>query len=670
MFEKIKKLHKYTQGVQALYVEDDSIAREHTAEFLGTIFENLIVAIDGEDGLNKFQNNTIDMVITDINMPKLNGIEMLEKIKAIDKNCHIIILSQHNEVDILLQSIELNVDGYILKPLDFEKLLDTIEKVVEKLKFEDEAKNHKYYLEQYLSLLDKSGIISKTDRQGTITYVNDSFCKISGYTKEELIGEKHNITRHHENTNEIYEQMWHTINNREEPWEGVVKNRSKSGSSYYVRTIITPIKNTQGEVVEYVAVRDNLNAVIDDKKYLFEQIEQNGLSILVLLQIDEFDMLEKFYNTLIVDQVEKTFAINLLSYLPKEYTFENVYSLGNGRFALLTEFNTFETTKLNIQEYLTRFVDNVKNSNLIVDNMELDIHITVSYAAGQYLLYEDAKEGLENAIQAKTKVSFSNDSSIIATKEAKDNLEMIKTVKIALDKNNIVSYFQPIINNKTRKIEKYESLVRLIDENGNILSPFAFLNISKKGNYHSKITQRVLQNSFKILHTINTKLSINISASDIEKEQTRTQIFTLLEQYKDDAHRIIFELLEDENVKDFEIVKQFIAKVKSKGVQIAIDDFGTGYSNFERILEFDPNIIKIDGSLIRNIAHDQFSRNIVETIVLFAKKQNIETIAEYVENESIFNILNEIGVDYSQGYYFGKPNVIKEKYYSISQKNL
>jgi EAL domain-containing protein (putative c-di-GMP-specific phosphodiesterase class I) len=271
------------------------------------------------------------------------------------------------------------------------------------------------------------------------------------------------------------------------------------------------------------------------------------------------------------------------------------------------------------------------------------------------MLYEDAKEGLENALRAKSKVSFSNDSSIVASKEAKENLEMIKTVKIALDNFNIVSYFQPIINNKTKEIEKYESLVRLIDEHGNILSPFHFLNVSKKGNYYSKITQRVLENSFKILHTINTKLSINISVKDIEKEQTRVQIFTLLEEYKEDAHRIIFELLEDENVEDFNIIKDFIHAVKAKGVQIAIDDFGAGYSNFERILEFDPDIVKIDGSLVKNIATDLFSRNIVETIVSFAKKQNIETIAEYVENETIFNILNEIGVDYSQGYYFGKP---------------
>ena len=231
-------------------------------------------------------------------------------------------------------------------------------------------------------------------------------------------------------------------------------------------------------------------------------------------------------------------------------------------------------------------------------------------------------------------------------------------VKIALENYKIISYFQPIINNKTRVVEKYESLVRLVDENGNILSPHAFLDISKKGNYYNKITHRVLENSFKILKQISTKISINLSSLDIEKEETRNILFELLEEHKEDRHRVIFELLEDESVKDFNVIKNFIKKVKSMGVLIAIDDFGAGYSNFERLLEFSPDILKIDGKLVKNIANDVYSKNIVETIVSFTKKQKIITIAEFVENEQIYNILSELGVDYSQGYYFGKPENI------------
>ena len=663
MKERINKILEYSKNMNLLYVEDNAENRESTSNILSIIFDNVIIAVDGQDGLNKFKENNIDLIITDINMPNLNGIEMIKEIKKIDRNCDFIFLSANDDRKILLECIPLQANGFLVKPLDFEELISLIEEIIEKIQLLHESKNNEYYNEQYLALIDKNNIISKTNTNGEITYVNDNFCKISGYKREELLHKTHRVIRHFENPDELYEDIWNTIKVKEKVWEGVLKNKSKSGSTYYIKTIITPIRNIKGEIVEYITIRSNLNSSVDDKKYLFEQIEENNFSILVLLQIDEFEIFEKFYTNIIMGQIENTFAFNLLSYLPSEYAFEykfeNVYTLGNGRFGLLMKFDNLNNLDFNLQEYLNQFIDNVKNSNLKVDDLEFDLSITLSYGIGKYMLYEDCVTGLENAIKEKNAISFSNDSSIVASKEAKYNLEMIKTVKIALDNYKIVSYFQPIINNKTKEIEKYESLVRLIDENENVISPFHFLEISKKGNYYNKITHRVLENSFKILESIKAELSVNISFSDLEKEQTRLEIFSLLKNHKENAHRVIFELLEDENVKDFDVIKRFIKEIKNKGVQIAIDDFGAGYSNFERILEFEPDIIKIDGSLIKNIQTDVFSRDLVETIVAFAKKQNIKTVGEFVENEAIFNILNEIGVDYSQGYYFGKPISLK-----------
>ena len=663
MKERINKILEYSKNINLLYVEDNEENRKSTANVLSIIFDNVIIAVDGQDGLNKFKENNIDLIITDINMPNLNGIEMIKEIKKIDRNCDFIFLSANDDRKILLECIPLQANGFLVKPLDFEELISLIEEIIEKIQLLHESKNNEYYNEQYLALIDKNNIISKTNTNGEITYVNDNFCKISGYKREELLHKTHRVIRHFENPDELYEDIWNTIKVKEKVWEGVLKNKSKSGSTYYIKTIITPIRNIKGEIVEYITIRSNLNSSVDDKKYLFEQIEENNFSILVLLQIDEFEIFEKFYTNIIMGQIENTFAFNLLSYLPSDYAFdykfENVYTLGNGRFGLLMKFDNLNNLDFNLQEYLNQFIDNVKNSNLKVDDLEFDLSITLSYGIGKYMLYEDCVTGLENAIKEKNAISFSNDSSIVASKEAKYNLEMIKTVKIALDNYKIVSYFQPIINNKTKEIEKYESLVRLIDENENVISPFHFLEISKKGNYYNKITHRVLENSFKILESIKAELSVNISFSDLEKEQTRLEIFSLLKNHKENAHRVIFELLEDENVKDFDVIKRFIKEIKNKGVQIAIDDFGAGYSNFERILEFEPDIIKIDGSLIKNIQTDVFSRDLVETIVAFAKKQNIKTVGEFVENEAIFNILNEIGVDYSQGYYFGKPISLK-----------
>jgi len=654
MLKKVDTIKKISNDFNVLYFQHDT--DKTTLENLKKLFTNIILVYNEKDAIKEFVIQDTPIVILTLSSDTATTFNMIKKFKSLRNNLYIILLSPRNDTDILLKCIELNIDGYINTPLKLNSLVTETFKIISKYKLE--IKKYQSYANQYLKLFEKINMISKTDLNGNITYVNDIFCKITGYSKKEILGKNHNILKHDENPKELYEELWNTIKIKKKPWKGLVKNKSKYDTTYAVETIISPIKNIDGEVIDFIAMRDSLDTSIDDKKYLLDRIERNDFSILVMMQIDEFELLDKFYNTLTVNQVERNFAYNLLSYLPTNYTFDYIYSLSDGKFALLTDFQSFEATQLNIETYLNEFVNNVKNSTLRFDDLEFDLNISVSYAIGHYMLYEDAKAGLEHAMERKNQLNFSNDFSISVSQEAKNNLNMIKTVKIALENYNIVSYFQPIINNQSKMIEKYESLVRLIDENGNIISPLEFLHISKKGNYYTKITERVLENSFKILHKINTELSINISVTDIEKKHTREKIYLLLEEYKKDSHRIVFELLEDENVKDFNIIKEFIRHVKQRGVKIAIDDFGSGYSNFERLLEFEPDILKIDGSLIRNIVQDSYTKSIVKTIVLFAKTQNIKTIAEYVENEHIFNILNELGVDYSQGYYFGKPEAL------------
>ncbi|WP_419770276.1 MAG: EAL domain-containing protein [Candidatus Marinarcus sp.] len=654
MSNKIKNLKQQTASTKLLYVKEAN--QKNISPLLEKLFTEIFTVSNKKEALKEFMTHEIHLVILHMAPKRADTFELIQELRNLQTDIFIIVLSEKNETDTLLQCLELNIDGYLFAPFTFEALCHEVNKVVQKQQFE--FKKYQHYANQYLNLFDKTNMISKTDLEGNITYINNIFSKISGYTPEEVIGKNHNILKYEGTPIELYEDLWRTIKIKKQPWKGLVTNKSKFNKAYCVETVITPLKNIRGEIIDFIAMRDSLDTSFDDKKYLMDRIEQNEFSILVMMQIDEFDMLDKFYNTVTVNQVEKNFAYNLLSYLPKNYNFDNIYSLGDGKFALLTDFKSFENSQLNIEEYLSEFVDNVKSSTLRFDELEFDLNISVSYAIGQYMLYEDAKAGLEEAMNKKSQLNFSNDLSISVSQEAKSNLNMIKTVKIALEKYNIVSYFQPILNNQTQEIEKYESLVRLIDEEGTIISPFEFLHISKKGNYYNKITERVLENSFKILHKINTELSINISVTDIEKTFTREKIFDLLEEYHSDAHRIVFELLEDEDVKDFNIIKDFIRHVKNQGVKIAIDDFGSGYSNFERLLEFEPDILKIDGSLIKNIVQDTYSKSIVETIVLFAKKQNIKTIAEYVENEEIFNILKDLGVDYSQGYYFGKPEAL------------
>ena len=134
-------------------------------------------------------------------------------------------------------------------------------------------------------------------------------------------------------------------------------------------------------------------------------------------------------------------------------------------------------------------------------------------------------------------------------------------------------------------------------------------------------------------------------------------LFNVLEKLKfEDRNRLVFEILESENLSDYDFLEEFVLKYKKLGIKIAIDDFGSGYSNFIRIIRLKPDYLKIDGSLIKNIDKDNNSYEIVKSIIAFSKTLNIKTIAEYVHSEEIFNLLLELDVDEFQGYYFGKPD--------------
>jgi len=652
----LNELIDNSKDIKILYAEDEIAVRDSIVKLLEIVFNDIKLADNGQEALEIYKNNHIDLVITDINMPKMNGIELIQEIKKINSDIPTLIISAHSDQKNMINAIKVGIDGFILKPIHAEQFFDSLYKVTKKAILIKENEKNLMILKQYQEITNKSSIISKTSPAGVITFVNENFCEISGYSQEELIGKNHNIVRHPDNPKEMFEKLWHTIKEKKEPWSGIIKNLSKDGKSYFVKSTIKPLLDQYGNIIEYMALRDDVTEIMSEKKQLIASLDSYNESFLALIQIENFEILDKFYDIYTVEKIENIYEETLINLFPNDTKlFEKIYKLGGGLFAISNDYENIEKNNIDIDEQLLTLIKNTKESTIKLENIEYDVSIAVSYCYGQSNVYDNAMYGIEQAIETNKSLIFANNFVEEAHKEAQKNIETIQMVKKALDNYNIVSYFQPIIDNKTKEVIKYESLVRLINEEGEIISPYFFLDVSKKGTYYTKITNRVIESSFKVLDHIKHNVSINLSVLDIENDAISTKLLELVANpiYKG---RVTFELLEDENMKNFQGVKEFILKAKEVGdVKIAIDDFGSGYSNFERLLEYNPDILKIDGSLIKNIETDSYSRNIVETIVTFAQKQNIETIAEFVENESIYNILNEMGINYSQGYYFGKP---------------
>jgi len=411
---------------------------------------------------------------------------------------------------------------------------------------------------------------------------------------------------------------------------------------------------------QYILSTINPLSDMPNKVALLRDIKEMEEGALFLMQIDDYDNIGQFYTLEIAQKIELIFAQRIKSTLPESFQCHDIYHYGDGRFALLCDIAKYPLSKEDAHNTCEQIVSKTKNSTILVDNNEYDIGVTMSFTSSVDNLFEQGRVTLRRAIKDKREYIFSEDIMEQTQRDSENNILWIKKIKQAIANDNIIPYFQPIIDVKTGKIEKYEALVRIIDENGYTIAPFEFLNISKRGRYYSFITETVIDKSIEHFKDLDKELTINLSALDIEQKKMRNFILTRLKENPHIASKMVFELLEDENFKSFDIVKEFIKEVKSMGTRIAIDDFGSGYSNFQRLLDFEPDIIKIDGSLIRNIAVNNYNRHIVKTIHDFASKLNIQTVAEFVSSKEILDIISDIGIGYAQGYYFSEPMSVDE----------
>ncbi len=410
---------------------------------------------------------------------------------------------------------------------------------------------------------------------------------------------------------------------------------------------------------QYILASKNPSTNLPNKSVLLKDIKECTNPKLILFRIEDYELLEEFYTEKIARKIEYQFSQHIYDLASPDCKDALLYHVNEGEFALLKDdiYNTISDDRM--YQNCEIFSNNTENYTMLLDGYKYEISIILSYAQDIEYLFENARVGLNYAKKERKNIVNTKEVVKQIHSEALKNTKIIRIIKKALNNKKVISYFQPIYNNQTKKIEKYESLVRIIDDKSNVISPYLFLDISKQGKYYTHITQAVLQNSFRALELTTKDISINISGIDIEDRYIKNKILDFCKSNQEFSKRIIFELLEDENFKDFSSVRKFVEDVKGHGAKIAIDDFGSGFSNFERLLEFQPDLLKIDGSLVKNINASTFNRDLVETITEFAKKMKIKTVAEFVHNQEVFDTINEMGIDYAQGYLIGEPKPIE-----------
>ena len=328
-----------------------------------------------------------------------------------------------------------------------------------------------------------------------------------------------------------------------------------------------------------------------------------------------------------------------------------IYKLPSDEYAI---FTTVEMTREKFLQHIQNVIKTMSETKFEVDENTIAISLSVGLASNCSSIMVKADMALQKAKDDKKQTVVAYDDSIDMAKKIAKNIESVSVLKSAIDRESITPFFQPIYNVQTKKIEKYECLARIIEEDGTILLPFRFLDIAIKSRLYPYITKQMISSSFEFFEDKEHEFSINISMEDVVNKDTVDFIVESLSKFTN-PNRVVFEILESEEINSYIQLKEFIKKVKAYGCKIAIDDFGSGYSNFAHILELKVDYLKIDASLVKHIIDDENSRKITQTIINFAKDLNLKTIAEFVENKESLELLEAMGSDYVQGYYIGKP---------------
>ena len=567
---KLEELVGITSSMRILYAEDDFQLRENTTGVLSDLFLKVDEASDGQEAWEMYQHNisAYDIIITDLNMPHMNGIELIKHIQVINPLQAIVIISAHNETEYFLESIRNSVMGYILKPIDFEQLIGSLYKTASIVK----------------------------DRKENVEY-------------------KENLQR-------LVEEKTHEL--------------SQTYEKMHDFLTIDTITQLQNATMLY---------------HCLDTFPKNHELTVMLYNIDDFSFINQHYGYQFGDEILNKVAQFLQYNISKEV---KLFKYNSDEFVIVFDPKVYNPALIAIQ--IQAFFRETPIGEFNGDSIYVTLSCGIATSKEPPSLLPYARSALREAHERGIPNQFHiYDGKNAFIKKAKDETAWIQKFRIALEEDKVVPFFQPIISNSSGKIVKYECLARVEDE-GEIISPIHFLESARRSGLMGNLTRSMINKCFKIFSGNEIEFSLNIANEDL-LDNTFIDFLTMKQKhYNINPQHVILEILEDIIISDVNpLPLQNLHILKKLGYKLALDDFGTNRSNFNRLEAIGVDILKIDGQFIQGIDTNEKNQYIVKMITNMAKKMHIEVIAEFVETGQEYEMVKNIGVDYSQGYYFNKP---------------
>jgi len=542
-----------------------------------------------------------------------------------------------------------------------------------------------------LAVEQSPNLVVITNTQGIIEYVNHKITELTGYIPEEVIGKLPSIFRSDNTSDSVHRELWATITSGQE-WRGVMQNQKKNGEIYWAQESIAPVKDNNDVITHYVAIQEDVTTARALSEKLSFQAEHDPLTGLINRQAFE-QRLERVVETaksndsehalcyldldqfkIVNDSCSHAAGDELLRQLSKEFSQTIRYRdtlgrLGGDEFAVLMEHCSLQQA----QRTAEKILDTVAQFQFGWENKSFRIGVSIglvpitrhSAGIGDLLKQADiACYAAKDAGRNRIHVFHQHDDEYI--QQHHGEMDWVSKINKALEQDRFILYAQAIAPLRTGLEPHYEILIRMLDDNDEIINPGAFLPTVERYHLSQKIDRWVVHNTFNWIkdnpdrYQKNTVFSVNLSGQNLGDELLLKFIYDEFNTTGISYKNICFEITETAAILNLSAASDFIESLKNAGCKFSIDDFGSGLSSFDYLKKLPVDYLKIDGIFVKDIIDDPVDLALVKSINDIGHVMGKQTIAEFVENQEILDELNKIGVDFAQGYHLDKPKPLSE----------